>query len=599
MATDFDQDEPVEKGYNQTQADRTMDDKEYQHTAKRLNNFPPAPVQRDLIDTIFTVVNRDLLVCKLFYFFFFGAFGSLFPLLAIYFKQLGLNASQAGVLMGFRPFIEFLGVPFWGGMADKWKRWKELLLFSLFSWIVFTLAIAFVQPPAHKCLHSNGTHTVLIAPYSHKIKRGTSPMEALAQQKIYFTPDDDVASMLESHGPTWGTEENDVGDCSSRCRRGTGRAPHSLDHTKIANANESDVIGLVHSPYSTVVYKEDAVQEAFFILLLLVVVGEFFSSPAITFADTVTLTILGDDTENYGRQRMFGSLGWGLAMFFVGMALDHSTTFPEHPCGVQHIAEKNYTVCFAVFTVLMSCAFITALQLRFPFQNKGPLQLTQITLRFKDVIKEKLTGVKKIDRTKLVEEEDDDNAFFSAEMEKQRRQEQETQLQQQQQQQQQQSTTTPAPLDDVEGHQYSYQGPDGPRSLKINPQQNKDMVTDALKAPGSYDYDYTGEAFMFKWMTVIRMLATYKYMSVLFIAWFMGFGIGVIFTFLFWHLQDLGGSPTLFGVASVINHISELLAYFFCSKFIAAWGKCSSCCCFSIDVISYKGDANLYKFEKR
>ena len=62
-------------------------------------------------------------------------------------------------------------------------------------------------------------------------------------------------------------------------------------------------------------------------------------------------------------------------------------------------------------------------------------------------------------------------------------------------------------------------------------------------------------------------------MSVLFIAWFMGFGIGIIFTFLFWHLQDLGGSPTLFGVASVINHVSELLAYFFTGGLITRFGE--------------------------
>lgn len=51
-------------------------------------------------------------------------------------------------------------------------------------------------------------------------------------------------------------------------------------------------------------------------------------------------------------------------MFFVGMALDHSTTFPDHPCGKAHLSEKNYTVCFAVFSVLMSCAFLAALQVR-------------------------------------------------------------------------------------------------------------------------------------------------------------------------------------------------------------------------------------------
>lgn len=37
-------------------------------------------------------------------------------------------------------------------------------------------------------------------------------------------------------------------------------------------------------------------------------------------------------------------------------------------------------------------------------------------------------------------------------------------------------------------------------------------------------------------------------------------------------LQDIGGSPTLFGVASVINHISEIFAYFFSFKLITQMG---------------------------
>jgi hypothetical protein len=91
----------------------------------------------------------------------------------------------------------------------------------------------------------------------------------------------------------------------------------------------------------------------------------------------------------------------------------------------------------------------------------------------------------------------------------------------------------------------------------------------------------------------------------------MGCGVGLVFTFLFWHLQDLGGSSTLFGkklfecraprvalittnivrfrrfvmirsdrgklfsclgVASVINHTSELFAYFFLHELIHRLG---------------------------
>jgi hypothetical protein len=36
--------------------------------------------------------------------------------------------------------------------------------------------------------------------------------------------------------------------------------------------------------------------------------------------------------------------------------------------------------------------------------------------------------------------------------------------------------------------------------------------------------------------------------------------------------QDYGGSPTLFGVASVINHISEIFAYFFSFRLIKQIG---------------------------
>jgi hypothetical protein len=40
-----------------------------------------------------------------------------------------------------------------------------------------------------------------------------------------------------------------------------------------------------------------------------------------------------------------------------------------------------------------------------------------------------------------------------------------------------------------------------------------------------------------EWVTVLKQFANLKCGSFLFVSWFMGFGIGLIFTFLFWHLQ--------------------------------------------------------------
>lgn len=73
----------------------------------------------DVIEYLFGSVDQELLTVKTFYFFFYSAFGSLFPLMGVYFKQMGMNAFQCGLLMGLRPFIEFLSAPFWGSLADR------------------------------------------------------------------------------------------------------------------------------------------------------------------------------------------------------------------------------------------------------------------------------------------------------------------------------------------------------------------------------------------------------------------------------------------------------------------------------------------------
>lgn len=119
------------------------------------------------IDALVQHVNRDLLVSKMFYFFFYSAFGSLFPLMGVYFKQLGMNPAQVGILTGVRPFIEIFSAPFWNSLAERFHKSKALLLFSVLSWIVFTHSLAHIRPPASACVAFNDTDYVLYTPYSN------------------------------------------------------------------------------------------------------------------------------------------------------------------------------------------------------------------------------------------------------------------------------------------------------------------------------------------------------------------------------------------------------------------------------------------------
>jgi len=729
------------------------------------------------IDALVQHVNRDLLVSKMFYFFFYSAFGSLFPLMGVYFKQLGMNPAQVGVLTGVRPFIEIFSAPFWHSLAERFHKSKALLLFSLLSWIVFTYSLAHIRPPASACVAFNDTYYVLYTPYSandlsnydvgqleeqeedrsrgqkgeneifmNKMPEGSSKgssdletkdeilaneesqnvrrrkrrrrrrrqvsvkdgfdrddqsaMRARYLYKLDSNKDDDgYESQLslnidlesdfddklinqnsakrenrEQHGPLTNykfesddssigapeydeleqlyskgvrlersvdmrevddllgesddseqgdegnkeTEEEDKLDDRSR-EKGTseeaeeegemnndrgasgGSGNGKKDRGIVKNnqqqsssatttsststmtttemtyemasqdSNRSSAGGAVNktkrvykqrhktppthivgmSPitveyavnynkekhsqfvtpmFSTIVYKLDDIKEVFFLLLLLISLGEFFSAPALTLADSATLGYLGDNTDLYGRQRMFGSLSWAITLLLVGMALDNATSIADHPCG-PHQRERSYTVCFVIFSLLMACAFFTATQFRFSYPKsgaKGNQSLIASTTDSNTVITTTVDGA-------LGGAGNIDELYAST---------------------QPRSIFNAAPPINAP-----------PPNLQQNGKEKFEFLDkwkSAVFAQRTWELP--------EWVNVFRQFRNSLHLTYLFITWFLGCGVGLVFTFLFWHLQDVGGTPTLFGICSVINHISEILAYFFSFKFIKRFG---------------------------
>ncbi|OQR68818.1 major facilitator superfamily domain-containing protein 6-like, partial [Tropilaelaps mercedesae] len=237
----------------------------------------------------------------------------------------------------------------------------------------------------------------------------------------------------------------------------------------------------------------------------------------------VTLTYLADRPDDYGRQRMFGSIGWAVAMLFLGIALDHSTSFPSHPCAKPSDRERNYTVCFATFSCLMGCAFLVATQFRFDYEYDEVAQAepgSQTDVQMKQL----RTGSIKVKNSQR---------GFSNEI----------------------------TIEDI-----APGIPTATDHLSADQQQLNDPE------PAKSNVFAHHMRHLPQIMSVLHTVATPRYATFLLAAWCLGFGIGLVFTFLFWHLQDLGGTPTLFGLASVVNHISEIGAFFFSFKFIRKWG---------------------------
>lgn len=253
--------------------------------------------------------------------------------------------------------------------------------------------MAFIRPPASACVIFNETHHILYTPYSDEIDDdllaggagGAWPTETPPPGVVAFNESniepvltdmnqaidmfepvaqrqtDEVPSTNEAKVGKWGTKHRPPPN------HVVGKSPMAVDYT--LNYNHEKHGSYLSPPFSTIVYKLEDVKEVFFLLLLLVLLGEFFSAPAITLADTATLNYLGDETDKYGQQRMYGSIGWAISMLLVGIALDNSTRFKDHPCG-PHAGERNYVTCFGIFAFLMSCTLFVAT--KFKFDERSP-----------------------------------------------------------------------------------------------------------------------------------------------------------------------------------------------------------------------------------
>ncbi|VDL60941.1 unnamed protein product [Hymenolepis diminuta] len=522
-------------------------------------------VKRELLEWFHSPISRSLLIFKLFYFLFYAAFGSLFPLLSIYFKQLGMNATQCGALGGARSLVEWVGAPFWSGIADRWKKGKLFLMISLLCWIVFTLGLGFVKPQPEGCLVSvSGTRPKNESKHPFDI-RIMEPFREVTSDRIEAI---EMKPYLAVYGKTrigqsplqldlkkLNHKESSDESIESISIDRSGTHARLTNEEAFADPSHYSEGSLVMPLFSTVVYRQIKINQIFILAMIIICVGAFFSSPAICLADSAVLSYIEENSQVlYGRQRMFGSVGWGLAMFFVGIALDQSQSFPDHPCLRPGRREKNYMVSFAVFTVFMSCAAIAASQFRFAYD--GAVESMYFKVVKDKVAKTLRRGRMGMNRGKLVNEADEDEDEW--------RDPGYTQVQTD-------SETTRGDRASTTNEDILEQ------QLGIKLDRNEVHRSDTLAGfptsdPFVEDLAATAQTKVTQYLTVLKQFTRPRLAFFLLVTWFMGIGSGIVFSFLFWHLQELGGSPTLYGIASIINYLSEIVTYYFSKPAIERFG---------------------------
>lgn len=294
-------------------------------------------------------INRKRLVSKLFYLFYFSAFGSLWPYLSLYFKQLFLSPRQLGILVAVRSLVQFVFTPVWGALADRFNKSKFVLLLGLSAWLLstFSLAIIPIGEKPKACYEMNSLSLSLF--------------QNVSRHKTNFT-----SLSPRSHRTKNSIDHRHTSPRSYESIVGSSRfLPWALSFFSSGYEPEKST-KLTEDTFPDIKFhpspeKISDSSRLFILTVCITVAGQFFASPTQCLADTATLQILAEDSHEYGKQAFWGSVGYGMTAFIVGTSISGWKTL--NPCSQE--MDINYIPCFYVFAVYMVAALIVASRFRF------------------------------------------------------------------------------------------------------------------------------------------------------------------------------------------------------------------------------------------
>ncbi|KAK3737798.1 hypothetical protein QZH41_015854, partial [Actinostola sp. cb2023] len=369
-------------------------------------------------------VNKDLIVPKLSFFFFYMAIGAFLPYLGVYYKQLWLNARESGILLGIRPFIKMLCSPAWGVVTDYFHKPKLILLLSLLGSMVAHWSQSIVSPFVLPCYVKNKTHApVEVVPiissrdirwmddveqvrreypqlnfsdeHFHKLVKTLALSSVRKRQEKLRKKDsgeiqkDQPEFTFPAAGRETDLSQKDFselleGDLGPSLKGGSFGEHQARDLDRESEGqgkinNEYEVQSHLRSPSfaRTIMIKNKKVKspkpesdfrihdnkKIYLTLLILIIFGEMVAAPAPMLTDSGTLTLLSGREHEYGKQRLFGSFGWGAGALLAGAIV---TAF--HSC--PYSDNINYVPVFYVFAVAMFVAFIVTFFFKFTSSNE-------------------------------------------------------------------------------------------------------------------------------------------------------------------------------------------------------------------------------------
>ncbi|XP_071963978.1 major facilitator superfamily domain-containing protein 6-like [Antedon mediterranea] len=261
-------------------------------------------VPETLRQRICRVLKEENVALRIIPVFLYGAIACTARFLALYLRQLGLDAFRVGLILTIRPILGFFCTPMWGFISDRFKIWRFVFIISIIGTMLFGISVIFI-PPAER-----------------------EPCDIA------------ISNLATNLGVSYNYSTTFNQSAYSR-----------------AYLNELEKIMVEKKVFEdkTWLYDERGVMVVFWEFMVAITLYELFFAANLSSLDVAIVRELKGNPKFYSKFRSFGSLGWIVGSLLSGGVLQYFRKVFTI-CGIDFTL-TDYRCAF----ILMACFYVAAL----------------------------------------------------------------------------------------------------------------------------------------------------------------------------------------------------------------------------------------------
>ncbi|GIY75122.1 major facilitator superfamily domain-containing protein 6-A [Caerostris darwini] len=297
---------------------------------------------------------KKLLPIKAHYLLIFGGSSAVYPYISIYAKQLGITADVIGYITAGLWCSTVISRPILGGLADHFQKFKLVIVCMLMISVSTNLGLSFIPQPPQDTTSNSTTNTsaVCYQNNSYQIQFDTDACSSRCAEKCIFS-----CSLCEKYDAECVGSNSlyfvhsgyleDFPICiESRIAKCVKDVLKFENNSTTGNSTDDDTSVIQNAPLQVGLFTTFAI---FFFIC---------QTTVESITDAACGNTLGEEMELYGRQRMFGTIGWGIFSLVAG--------------SLNHVFSKsadtiNYSPGFYMSVIFYSLDIIVILNLQLKF----------------------------------------------------------------------------------------------------------------------------------------------------------------------------------------------------------------------------------------